>query len=213
MIKTILFDLDGTLIDSNHLILTTFKHVFETELKDVKMQDEDYLPFIGPTLYQSFSNFTDDKASIEHLIQIYRKKNLELHDDYVRAFDGAYQLLSNLKAKGYQLGVVSSKMHFLVERGLKVSGLEGFMDYIVGSDDVINHKPHPEPILKALDHFQTKEAIYVGDHPNDIKAGQAAGIETIAVNFSLLKDALHKVGATYYVDNLIQIEEVISCTI
>ncbi|MDY0346201.1 MAG: HAD-IA family hydrolase [Acholeplasma sp.] len=212
MIDTILFDLDGTLIDSNHLILTTFKHVFETALKDVKMCDEDYLPFIGPTLYQSFSNFTSDPAEIELLIQTYRKKNLELHDQYVKPFDGAQALLKALKDKGYRLGVVSSKMHFLVERGLNVCGLDGYMDYIVGSDDVVNHKPHPEPILKALSFFNTTDAIYVGDHPNDIKAGQAAGIKTVAVNYSLLKDALHQVGATYYVDNLLQIEEVISCT-
>lgn len=209
MIDTVLFDLDGTLIDSNALIITTMKYVFETELKHVKMTDQDYLPFIGPTLYQSFSNFTDDKAKVEYLVSVYRKKNIEIHDAMVKPFDGAKALLKSLKEKGYKLGVVSSKMHILVERGLKITNLYDYIDYIVGSDDVINHKPHPEPILKALDFFNSKNAIYVGDHPNDIKAGQAAGILTVAVNYSLLKEALKEVNATYYVDTLKEIEGVI----
>ena len=207
--KVILFDLDGTLIDSNLLIITTFKYVFETAFKDIKMKDEDFLPFIGLTLYQSFSNYTEDKAEIDYLVSLYRRKNLEIHDDYIKPFDGAIDLLKSLKDKGYRIGVVSSKMHFLVERGLNLCGLLPFVEHIIGSDDVINHKPHPEPILKALDYFDTKEAYYVGDHPNDILAGKQAGIKTIGVLYSLLKEPLIKAEATYYVSQLKEIEEVI----
>jgi HAD superfamily hydrolase (TIGR01549 family) len=210
MIDTVLFDLDGTLIDSNHLIITTFKHVFETELPHIPMKDEDYVPFIGPTLVQGFGKYVQDEQQIQHLIQVYREKNLEIHDQYVRAFDGALDLLIHLKSRGIQTGIVSSKMHFLVERGLKVTGLLPYIDVIIGSDDVINHKPHPEPIQKALSLFDDiDEAIYVGDHPNDILSGKAAGIKTIGMNYSWHLDGLKAAKADYYLDSLIQIKEVI----
>lgn len=210
MIDTVLFDLDGTLIDSNNLIITTFKHVFETELPHIKMSEKDYIPFIGPTLVQGFGKYVKDEAHIQHLIQVYRKKNLELHDDYISAFDGALELLIHLKSKGIQTGIVSSKMHFLVERGLRVTGLLPYIDVIIGSDDVINHKPHKEPIIKALGLFdEFDEAIYVGDHPNDILSGKAAGIKTIGMNYSWHLKGLQEANADYYLDSLIQIKEVI----
>ncbi|MCV2231364.1 HAD-IA family hydrolase [Paracholeplasma manati] len=210
MIDTVLFDLDGTLIDSNHLIITTFKYVFETELPHIQMKEEDYFPFIGPTLVQGFGKYVQDEAQIQHLIQVYRKKNLELHDDYVKAFEGAQALLIHLKSRGIQTGIVSSKMHFLIERGLKVTGLLPYFDVIIGSDDVVNHKPHPEPIQKALSLFDDiDEAIYVGDHPNDILSGKAAGIKTIGMNYSWNLEDLKKAKADYYLDTLIQIKEVI----
>lgn len=210
MIDTVLFDLDGTLIDSNNLIITTFKHVFETELPHIKMSEADYIPFIGPTLVQGFGKYVKDEAHIQHLILVYRKKNLELHDDYISAFDGALELLIHLKSKGIQTGIVSSKMHFLVERGLRVTGLLPYIDVIIGSDDVINHKPHKEPIIKALGLFdEFDEAIYVGDHPNDILSGKAAGIKTIGMNYSWHLKGLKEANADYYLDSLIQIKEVI----
>lgn len=210
MIDTVLFDLDGTLIDSNSLIISTFKHVFETELPHIKMSEADYIPFIGPTLVQGFGKYIKDEAHIQHLIQVYRKKNLELHDDYISAFDGALELLIHLKSKGFQTGIVSSKMHFLVERGLRVTGLLPYIDVIIGSDDVINHKPHKEPIIKALSLFdEVDEAIYVGDHPNDILSGKAAGIKTIGMNYSWHLKGLQDENADYYLDSLIQIKEVI----
>ena len=210
MIDTVLFDLDGTLIDSNHLIITTFKYVFETELPHIIMKDEDYIPFIGPTLVQGFGKYVKEESQIQHLVQVYRKKNLEIHDELITAFDGALDLLIHLKSKGIQTGIVSSKMHFLVERGLKVTGLLPYIDVIIGSDDVINHKPHPEPIIKALNLFDDiDEAIYIGDHPNDILSGKAAGVKTIGMNYSWHLQGLKDAKADYYLDSLIQIKEVI----
>lgn len=210
MIDTVLFDLDGTLIDSNRLILTVFKHVFETELPHVKLQDSDYLKFIGPTLNQSIINFVQDEKEISRLIDIYRKKNLELHDAYVKPYEGALELLIELKKRGIQTGIVSSKMHYLIERGLKITGLLPYIDVIIGMDDVVNHKPHPEPIHKALALFDDfDEALFVGDHPNDILAGKAAGVKTIGMNYSWNLEDLKQTKADYYLDSLIQIIEVI----
>lgn len=211
MSNVILFDLDGTLIDSNELIIKTFKYVFKTALKDVLMKDEDYIPFIGPTLYQSFSQFTDDPVFLDELVNLYRQQNIQLHDQMIKPFEGAQTLLKNLKLKGYKIGIVSSKINYLVKRGLRICGLEPYVDLVIGSDDVVKHKPDKEPICKAMDYFQVKEAIYIGDHPNDILAGKNANIKTIGVLYSLLKEALIEANADYYVHNLLEIEEVILC--
>lgn len=210
MIDTVLFDLDGTLIDSNYLIIETIKHVFKTELPHIPMTEEDYIPFIGPTLAQGFGQYVQDESKIQQLIQVYRKKNLEIHDALVKPFDGALDLLIHLKSLGIQTGVVSSKMHFLVERGLRVTGLLPYIDIIIGLDDVVKHKPDKEPIVKALALFDdVDEAVYVGDHPNDIVAGKAAGIKTIGMNYSWHLDSLKAAQADYYLDSLIEIKEVI----
>ena len=211
MIDTVLFDLDGTVIDSNQLILDNFKYVFEVALPHVKLKEEDYLMFIGPTLKQSISKYTTSEEELNRIIEMYRKRNVELHDLYVKPYDGAKILFQRLKEKGIKIGIVSSKMHYLIKRGLAISELREYVDYIVGSDDVENHKPHPEPILKAIEFFQTQNAIYVGDHPNDILAAKNAKIPSIGVMYSWVKDELKKSNPTYLVYSLLEIEEVISC--
>ncbi|HKL60984.1 MAG TPA: pyrophosphatase PpaX [Acholeplasma sp.] len=210
MIDTILFDLDGTLIDTNELIIKTFEHVFENHLTQFKLSRTDYIKFIGPTLKESFLRYTNDLVEVDYLVAAYRKKSLEIHDDFAVAFEGAYELLSDLEQKGYQLGIVSSKMSEMVKRGLLVSGLDKFFKVIIGSDDVINHKPDKEPIEKALSCFlNVKGAIYVGDHPNDIYAGKNARIKTCGVSFSLHKESLVSANADYYIDTLLELKEVL----
>lgn len=213
MIDTILFDLDGTILDSNALILDNFKYVFKEALPDVKLKEEDYLMFIGPTLRQSISQYTSSEETLNAIIDMYRKRNVDMHDLYVKPYDGAKILFQKLKEKGIKIGIVSSKMHALIKRGLAISELTDYVDYIVGSDDVENHKPHPEPILKAIDFFQTKHVVYVGDHPNDILAAKNANIPSIGVLYSWVKAELIKSNPTYLVKNLLEIEEVILCMI
>lgn len=210
MIDTVLFDLDGTLVDTNELIIDTVDHVFKTHLKQHQLEREDYIKFIGPTLRESFLNYAKSEAEVDFLIKAYKEKNLELHDHYVKAFEGASLLLSELKKEGYQLAIVSSKMNHMVRRGLAVTNLISFFDVIIGSDDVIKHKPDKEPILKALSFFkEVKNAIYVGDHPNDIMAAKNANIMSCGMNYSLHKEALLKSNADFYIDSLIQLKEVL----
>ena len=202
-LDTILFDLDGTLIDSNGLIIDSFKYVFNEALPFVKLTDADYQSFIGPTLWASFSKYEKDKDKVDELVLLYRRHN-NAHHDSVLAFDGALSLLKNLKEKGYKVGVVSSKMRYLVLRGLEITGLMPYVDVVVGMDEVENHKPNPESLLLAMKLVKGKYGMYVGDHPADILAGKNASMLTCGVGYSWHK-TLKDVGPDYMINHLMEL--------
>ncbi len=153
---TILFDLDGTLLDTKPLIDRSFIHTFEHFRSDMKLTDELLDSFFGPTLYQSFSRFSDDEKEIEQMIAYYREFNISHHDEMVKAMPGAKALLSSLHKKGYNLGVVSSKKTDLVCHGLELFDLLDYMDIVIGADEVENHKPAPDGILLAIEKIKDK---------------------------------------------------------
>lgn len=125
---------------------------------------------------------TEIEASIvEELIVAYRTFNTLNHDTLARPFDGTREVLSELRRRGYLIGIVSSKGRELGLRGLKLCALDDLIDSAVFLEDTTIHKPHPEPILTALRKLDTKaeSAVYVGDSRHDIIAGRAAGVRTI----------------------------------
>ncbi len=150
-LDTVMFDLDGTLIDSKPLIDRSFIHTFEHFRPDYKLTDEELDSFFGPTLQQSFSRYSTDQAEIDEMIKYYRAFNVANHDEMVKAMPGAKEALAKLHSKNYNIAVVSSKKNDLVIRGLEVTGLRKYVDLIVGSDDVKNHKPAPDAILLGLE--------------------------------------------------------------
>ncbi len=150
-LDTLLFDLDGTLLNTKPLIDKSFIHVFEKFRPGYQLTDDEIDSFFGPTLYQSFSRYSDDEKEIEEMIKYYREWNIPHHDEIVKVFDGAYDTLKTLHKKGYNLGVVSSKKTDLVIHGLELFKLDQFMDIIIGADEVKNHKPAPDGILLAVD--------------------------------------------------------------
>ena len=179
-IDTILFDLDGTLIDSKRLIFQSFIHVFEKYYPEHNLTDEELDSFFGPTLYQTFSRYEKDEAKIEEMIKYYREYNEQMHDELVRPFDGVKEVIKYLHKHNYKLGVVSSKKTSLVNHGLELVEIKEYFDIVIGSDDVKNPKPDPEGILKAVKVLNGKNVLYVGDSPSDIKAGQNAHVKTCA---------------------------------
>ena len=120
---------------------------------------------------------------MDALVATYREYNLGNHDLRVTAYPGVVSMVQALRARGLKTGLVTSKNRTGAERGLQVVGLAGTMDVLVGADDVVNPKPHPEPVLKALDTLgiDPRQAIYVGDSTHDMHSGRAAGVRTAAV--------------------------------
>ena len=175
---TILFDLDGTILNSKQLIFSSFVHTFEIHRPDYQLTDEELESFFGPTLQQSFSRYSNDQNEIDEMIKTYREYNVSHHDEMVEPISGAKALIKTLHNKGYKVGVVSSKKTDLVMHGLEVIGVFNYMDIIIGCDEVKNHKPAPDGILLAIKELDSKNALYVGDTINDIKAGKAANIKT-----------------------------------
>lgn len=179
-INTLLFDLDGTLIDTNELIITSFLHTFD-QFYPGKFSREDVLQFMGPPLIESFSSVDPKRA--EEMVKVYREHNIANHDAFVTAFDGVYETIEALHRQQFKLGIVTTKMRHTVNMGLELTKLAPFFDVVVTLDDVKKAKPDPEPIYKALDLLRAdvSSAIMVGDNHHDIEAGKNAGTLTAGV--------------------------------
>lgn len=202
MITTILFDLDGTLIDTNDLIITSYLHTLEKYYPG-KYQREDVLPFMGPTLWEAFGTVDPDR--VEDLVLEYRNFNLANHDLLVKEFAGVAETVATLKEKGYKLGIVTTKLHDTVMKGLRLMNLDSFFECIIALDHVEKAKPDPEPIFKALEQLNStpEEAIMVGDNYHDILAGKNAGTKTAGVAWSIKgHDFLAKFEPDYILENM-----------
>lgn len=202
---TVLFDLDGTLLNTRELINRSFIHTFSHFRPEMEITDEDLDSFFGPPLRVTFSRYSEDPVEIEEMVKFYREFNMSAHDEMVTAFPGAKSLIKTLSKKGYKIGVVSSKKGDLVKHGLELFGLLDKMEVIVAEEDVANPKPDPEGILKAVKLLNGKKALYVGDGVGDIQAGKNAGVDTIGVLYSERKEAIIAENPTYTIKDLSQI--------
>ena len=178
---TILFDLDGTLIDSVELILRTKTYAFESRGLAAP-SDAEWLRWLGTPLRTTFQRFADSPADVDRFIAAYREFQLAHHDQLLRPYEGAAETVAALHASGRPIGIVTSKTFELSERGLACVGLLDYMDTIVGVDSTTHHKPDPEPVRIALDRLNTpaNQALFVGDSVHDMYAGNAAGVTTVA---------------------------------
>ena len=180
-LRTYLFDLDGTLIDSVELIMQTFNHTMMEHRGEAPPRDV-WLRGLGTPLWDQFSPFCQSRQEIESMVATYRKFNHEKHDTMVQRYPGLLEAVRALKDDGKQLGIVTSKMRAGTVRGLGVCGLDGLFDVLVGADDVEKHKPDPTPVLKALELLKAdpKTTVFIGDSPHDLASGRAAGVRTAA---------------------------------
>jgi pyrophosphatase PpaX len=178
--RTVLFDLDGTLIDSGAIILASFKHATRTVLRREIAEAELAALVGGSNIYEQMRAI--DGAQVDELVRVYREHNEPLHDE-LEAFEGIEHVLGELHGQGRRLGIVTAKRRRTVELAFAVLPLEGYFGAVVTSDTTERHKPHPEPVLAALEQLRAapEEAAFVGDSPFDIGAGKAAGVFTVAV--------------------------------
>lgn len=181
-VATLLFDLDGTLIDSLGLIRASYEHTCREHLGRAMAEDE-WLEGLGRPLAWQFRRYTDDERRVEAMIGTYRAHNLAHHDQSVQAFPGVRAALEQLRGRGLRLGVVTSKLHSGADRGLRRCGLDDLIEVVIGADDVKRAKPEAEPVERALELLagQPRECVMVGDSPHDVASGAAAGARTAAV--------------------------------
>jgi pyrophosphatase PpaX len=181
-LTTVLFDLDGTLIDSVRLILDSYHHTLAAHGFPA-MSDQHWLAGLGTPLRVQFRHWSHDAAGLEALIATYREYNLIHHDRMVTAYPDVVPMVLAIREAGFRTGLVTSKNRPGALRGLALVGLADAMELIVGADEVQNPKPHPEPIRFALRQLgqAPEQAIYVGDSIHDMESGRAAGARTGAV--------------------------------
>lgn len=178
----VLFDLDGTLIDSAAIILASFHHAARTVLQR-EFPDEYILAAVGGSnLPEQMRRL--DASRVDELIHAYREHNEPLHAE-LACCTGIVDVLARLRAEGCKLGLVTAKRHATIELAFRALPELGAFDAIVASDDTHHHKPHPEPILRALELLDAapEDAAYVGDSPFDVRAAKAAGVFAVAVTW------------------------------
>jgi pyrophosphatase PpaX len=180
--RTVLFDLDGTLIDSVRLILDSYHHTLDAHGLPPRT-DEHWLRGVGTPLTTQLAEWQDDQGTLDALIATYRKYNLEHHDRMVTVYPGVVDAVQRIKAAGVATGLVTSKNRAGAVRGLSLARLEALMDVLVCADEVTNPKPHPEPVETAVRLLGADPAttVYVGDSIHDMQSGRAAGVHTAAV--------------------------------
>jgi pyrophosphatase PpaX len=181
--RVILFDLDGTLIDSGPIIMASMRHASVTVLGREPDEDAVRAAIGGQGLVSQMRDL--DPNRVDELIDVYRAHNEPLHAT-LETFDGVEHLLRDLVGRGHQLGIVTAKRRSTVHLAFdRFPFLPELTDVLVGSDDTERHKPDPDPVLEALHRLGAapEEAVYVGDSPFDIQAGNAAGAYTIAVGW------------------------------
>lgn len=182
-IKGVLFDLDGTLVNTSELIIKTFEQTIMTHLGKNPSQDE-ITRYFGLPLKECLRKFDEEKA--DDMMAFYREYNTKHHDLLIKPFPRISEALSMLEADGVKMAVVTSKKLPMAERGLACFDLGKFFSGIIGFDECSKHKPDPEPMLKGADllGLAPEQCICVGDSPYDLQSGRTAGCMTAAVKWT-----------------------------
>lgn len=185
-IKGILFDNDGTLVDTHDLILASMRYA-TTEVLGAPLPDDKLMEKVGQPLAVQAQAFTPDEALQQEFLRVYREHNHAHHDEVVRPFPGIADALAALNERGLALGVVTSKLHALAWHGLEITGLAPFITCCIGADDCTRFKPDPQPVELGLEQLglAPEECLYVGDSPFDMQAGKGAGCPVVAVTWGM----------------------------
>ncbi len=185
MIKNVLFDLDGTIVDTNELIIESFLHVLNDRLA-MQITRDQLIPKMGGPLVDQFQYFTG-RTNVDQQVADYRKYNLMRHDEMVSVFPYVNDVVHAFSQQGIKMGVVTTKMRDSTNRVLQMFDLLPYMQTVITLDDVEHAKPHPEPVQRAMIGLEAdpKETIMVGDSSFDIVSAQQAGAWSAGVAWSL----------------------------
>lgn len=205
----ILFDFDGTLVNSEPAILYSYRWLFKKYRTVEEFTPEYQVKVLGPSLDSMVELFFPDEDTTT-LVNEYRRIQKENLKDLMEMMPHAIEVLSWLKQEEYPVGLVSSRRRDSIETVIRELDIEDYFDFYVGYEEVEHEKPHPEGIFKALDYFQTKEGIYIGDSKSDIEAGQNAGLPTIGyISKEEKKSAIEEAKPTYIITDLIEIKSIL----
>src|SRR3954468_5398724 len=183
----VLFDLDGTVVDSGAIILASMRHATR-EVLGIEAEDAELMQAVGgPGLEAQMAAFSPER--VDELVRVYRAHNEPLHDE-LEACEGMEDVIVRLHEDGVRLGVVTAKRRSTVDlafAGLRVGHL---FEAVVGGDETEKHKPEPEPLLLAAERLAVDpmDCAYVGDSPFDIRAAKAAHMYSVAVTWGRIHD-------------------------
>ena len=183
-ISTIIFDFDGTIMNTNEVIMQSWQHTYMV-LEGKERPRNEILKSFGEPLKLSMEKAFPNKDA-EEAMSIYRGYQKNNFDDVVTVFDGIPELIKKLNKEGYKIGIVTSRTRESTIRGLENYELEKYILEIVSCEDTLKHKPDPEPMNIVLRRFGTKpeNAIMIGDSRFDIQCAHNAGVKAVMVSWA-----------------------------
>jgi pyrophosphatase PpaX len=183
----VLFDLDGTVVDSGAIILASMRHATR-EVLGRDYSDAELMQAVGgPGLEAQMHALAPDH--VERLVTVYRAHNEPLHEE-LEACAGMQDVLLRLHEEGRRLGIVTAKRRSTVDLAFARVPLGHLFETVVGGDETERHKPDPAPLLLAAERLgaDPRETAYVGDSPFDVRAAKAAGMYAVAVTWGRIHD-------------------------
>jgi pyrophosphatase PpaX len=205
--KTYLFDLDGTLLDSIELILTSFHYTSRVHLGS-ELPDSQWLAGVGTRLRTQLAKVARSEEELDAMLDTYQTYNLEQHDTMAKPYPSVVEVVKTLHRDQAKLALVTSKLSKGANRGVRLLGLDEELSVRVCADDVVRGKPDPEPVLKALVALDVppEGAVFIGDSEHDIESGRRAGVETAAATWGpFSREKLEAARPTYWLETPEQI--------
>ena len=203
--KGLLFDLDGTLLDTYEIVLCSMKYTLN-EVAGLNLTDQQLMAGVGTPLRDQMLGFANgDEATAEEWLRIYREHNVAVHDARIAAFPDTRVALERFRDAGLAMGVVTSKRHELAVHGLEMSGIAEFFPVVIGPDDWPEHKPEPGPVRRGAEllGLAPEACLYIGDSPFDMQAGNGAGCTTVAALWGMFpREVLAKENPALEFDSL-----------
>jgi len=205
----IIFDVDGTLIDTYPHVRASYIHVFDTYLPEYKYTEVELKSFFGPTLPNTFRTITADEELVKKLVKAYIDYSKTIVRDYIKLFPNTIETLERLKESGYKLAVLSNKRTEVIKEQFKILAIDKYFDLIIGYNDVKNPKPHPEGVYLIQERL-AKDVVFIGDSVFDMATAKNAGIIGIGALWALTSaEELKKAGANYLIKNYKQLFEIL----
>lgn len=208
-LECVLFDLDGTLIDTIELIRESMRYATSRVLGQA-LPDDVLMRNVGVPLINQMQEFSAEHADV--LLTTYREHNHRVHDAMVKEYPGVDSALERFSAAGLRMGIVTSKSRAVAMMGIDRFSLMRFFDVLVACDDVPIHKPEPYPLLHAAEQMgvDISRCAYVGDSPHDMTASVAAGSVSIAATWGgFSRERVLEPGPDYVADSMADVEAIL----
>lgn len=196
--KYVLFDLDGTLINTNKLIIDSFKYTYKTCL-GLEVSEEEIIRSFGEPLTVTLKRYSEEKA--EDLFRTYIEYNESRHNDTVTIFDGIQELLEELFKQGHTLALVTAKRRKVALMGLELFDIKKYFHLLLALEDTELHKPNPAPVIRALELLDAhpRDAIMVGDSAFDIHCAHGANVKAALVKWSMAQGFQEDTASADYI--------------
>jgi pyrophosphatase PpaX len=217
-IDTVLFDFDGTIMNTNDIILESWRYTFN-KLLGAEPNESELLDTFGEPIddcvAKLFPNSDQDEVK-----RVYRGYQFAHYEEKIHLFPGIFELIEKLHENHIKMAVVTNRLRNSTEIGLKLFGLDKFIDLVVAFDDVeangLRAKPEPDAALYAIDKLGSvpETSMLVGDTLNDIISGNRAGVTTVRVAWAIAKDGAHNAESVealpdFFIDEAMELVDII----